>query len=155
MMNDDVGQQRLRAAEQQGSSTGEPPSVATSVEAAQDCPDEAMNQALAASSAREEAPFASSARNVRPRKADSGRMEDVVPSRKRGSEEMGPPDDPNLTPADESQMGISEMVVIYAGCVLTRKSMTCAHLFHGVNLIKAGNWTQGTRSLSAESEFYA
>ena len=24
---------------------------------------------------------------------------DVVPSRKRGSEEVGPPDDPNLTPA--------------------------------------------------------
>ena len=44
----------------------------------------------------------------------------------------------------------------YAGCVLTRKSTTCAHLFHGVNLIKAGSWTQGTRSLSvAESEFYA
>ena len=43
-----------------------------------------------------------------------------------------------------------------AGCVLTRKSTTCAHLFHGVNLIKAGSWTQGTRSLSvAESEFYA
>ena len=44
----------------------------------------------------------------------------------------------------------------YAGCVLTRTSTTCAHLFHGVNLIKAGSWTQGTRSLSvAESEFYA
>ena len=44
----------------------------------------------------------------------------------------------------------------YAGCVLTRKSTTCGHLFHGVNLIKAGSWTQGTRSLSvAESEFYA
>ena len=26
----------------------------------------------------------------------------------------------------------------YAGCVLTRKSTTCAHLFRGVNLIKAG-----------------
>ena len=43
-----------------------------------------------------------------------------------------------------------------AGCVLPRKSTTCAHLFHGVNLLKAGSWTQGTRSLSvAESEFYA
>ena len=42
----------------------------------------------------------------------------------------------------------------YAGCVLTRKSTTCAHLFHGVNLIKAGSWTQGPRSLSvAVSEF--
>ena len=33
-----------------------------------------------------------------------------------------------------------------AGCVLSRKSTTCAHLFHGVNLIKAGSGTQGTRS---------
>ena len=32
-----------------------------------------------------------------------------------------------------------------AGCVLTRKSMTCAHLFHGVNLLKARSWMQGTR----------
>ena len=70
-----------------------------------------MNQAPVASSARE-APVASCARNVRPRTAESGRMEDVVPSRKRGSKEVGPPDDPNLTPADESQMGISEMAVI-------------------------------------------
>ena len=36
MMNDDVGQQRLRAAEQRGSSAGEQPSVATRVEAAQE-----------------------------------------------------------------------------------------------------------------------
>ena len=44
----------------------------------------------------------------------------------------------------------------HAGCVLTRKSTTCAHLFHGVNLLKARSWTQGTRSLGvAESEFYA
>ena len=35
----------------------------------------------------------------------------------------------------------------YAGCVLTRKSTACAHLFYGVNLIKAGSWTEGTRSL--------
>ena len=40
--------------------------------------------------------------------------------------------------------------------MFTRKSTTCAHLFHGVNLINAGSWTQGTLSLSvAESEFYA
>ena len=31
----------------------------------------------------------------------------------------------------------------YAGCILTMKSTTCAHLFHGVNSVKA------------ESEFYA
>ena len=34
----------------------------------------------------------------------------------------------------------------YAGCVLTRKRTTCAHLFHGVNLLEAGRWTQGARS---------
>ena len=70
-----------------------------------------MNQAPVASGARE-ASVAGSARNVRARTAESGRMEDVVPSRKRGSEEMCPPDDPNLTPADDSQMGISEMAVV-------------------------------------------
>ena len=44
----------------------------------------------------------------------------------------------------------------YAGCVLTRMSTTGAHLFHRVNLIKAGSWTQGTRSSSVtESEFDA
>ena len=44
----------------------------------------------------------------------------------------------------------------YAGCVLIRKSTTCADLFHNVNLIKAGSWTQSTGSLSvAESMFYA
>ena len=44
----------------------------------------------------------------------------------------------------------------HAGCVLIRKNTTCAHLFHGVNLLKAGKWTRSTRSLSvAESEFYA
>ena len=43
-----------------------------------------------------------------------------------------------------------------AGCVLTRKTTTGAHLFHGVNLFCAGIWTQGTRSFSvAESEFHA
>ena len=36
----------------------------------------------------------------------------------------------------------------HAGCVLARKSTTGAHLVHGVNLLKAGSWTQGTRSLS-------
>ena len=39
------------------------------------------------------------------------------------------------------------------GGVLTRKS-TCVHCFRVVNLIKAGSWAQGTRSVSvAESEF--
>ena len=44
----------------------------------------------------------------------------------------------------------------HAGCVLSRKSTTRACLFHGVNLLRAGRWTQGTRSLSVtELEFYA
>ena len=123
MMNEDVGQQRLRAAEQRVSSAGEQPSVATRVEAAQ-----AMNQALAASSARE-APVASSARNVRPRTAESGRMEDAVSSRKQGSEEVGPPDDPNLTPADESQMGISEMAVVLMSLGVAPANFKVAELF--------------------------
>ena len=41
MMKGDVGQQRLRAAEQRGSSAGEQPSVTTRAEAAQEGPDEA------------------------------------------------------------------------------------------------------------------
>ena len=43
-----------------------------------------------------------------------------------------------------------------AGCGLTRQSTTGAHLLRCVNLLKAGSWTQGTRSSSvAESEVYA
>ena len=51
-MIDNVGQQRLHAAEQRVSATGEQPSVARRVEAAEEGPD-AQIQALAASSARE------------------------------------------------------------------------------------------------------
>ena len=53
-MNDIVCQQRLYATEQRVSSAGEQPSVATRVAAAQEGPDEAMRQALAASSAKVE-----------------------------------------------------------------------------------------------------
>ena len=52
-MNGNVGQQRLHATEQRVSSAGEQPSVAARVEAAQEGPDEAMKQVLAASSAKE------------------------------------------------------------------------------------------------------
>ena len=52
-MNDNVGQQRLHATEQRVSSAGGQPSVATRVATAQEGPDEAMRQALAASSAKE------------------------------------------------------------------------------------------------------
>ena len=76
-----------------------------------------------------EAPVASRARNVRPRTADSGRMEDVVPSRKRGSDEVGLPDDPNLTPANESQMGISEMAVILMSLGVALANFKVAELF--------------------------
>ena len=87
-----------------------------------------MNQAPAASSARE-ASVASSARNVRPRTAESGRMEDVVPSRKRRPEEVSSPDDPNLTLADESQMGISEMAVILMLLGVVLANFEVAELF--------------------------
>ena len=44
----------------------------------------------------------------------------------------------------------------YAGCVLTRKSTTGVHLSDGLNLLKAGSWTQGTGfKRVAESELYA
>ena len=44
----------------------------------------------------------------------------------------------------------------YAGCALTRKSTTCAHLSHAVNLLESRIWTQDTRSLSvSELEFHA
>ena len=121
MMNDEVGQQRLYAAEQRVSPAGEQQSVATRVEVAQEGQDEARSQAPAANSARE-ASAASGASNVKPRveasqedlTGVSSLMEDVFPSRKRGSEEMSPSDARNLTPADES-MGISEMAVILHG----------------------------------------
>ena len=41
-----------------------------------------------------------------------------------------------------------------SGNVFTRKSKTCAHCFHGVNLINAGSWTQGSSLSVVESEFY-
>ena len=49
----EVGQQRLHAREQRVSSAGGQPSVATRVAVTQEGPDEAMRQALAASSAKE------------------------------------------------------------------------------------------------------
>ena len=68
MMNDDVGQQRLHAAEPRVAPAGGQLAVATRVEAAQEGPDEEMTEALAASSVR----------NVRPRAAEtSSRLEDV------------------------------------------------------------------------------
>ena len=52
-MNGNVGQQSLHATEQRVSSARGQPSVATRVAAAQEGPDEALRQALAASSAKE------------------------------------------------------------------------------------------------------
>ena len=42
---------------------------------------------------------------------------------------MGPPDDPNLTPADESQMGISEMAVILMSLGVAPANFKVAELF--------------------------
>ena len=116
MMNDEVGQQRLHAA-QRVSPVRDQQSVTTRVEAAQEGPDEAMNQALASSSAR----------NVKPRvevsrEASTGvgsRVEDVLPSRRRGSEE---------TTADEL-MGISEMTVIFMSLGVAPANFKVAELF--------------------------
>ena len=44
----------------------------------------------------------------------------------------------------------------HAGCIRTRKSTTCVPLRHGVNVIKAGSWSQSAIALSrAESEYQA
>ena len=43
----------------------------------------------------------------------------------------------------------------HAGCQITRKSTTCTHLKHGVNVIKTTSSTQGILGLSSgESEFH-
>ena len=115
MMNDDVGQGRQENNRLWQRESKRP----------REGLDEAVNQASFASSAR----VASSARYVRPRTAESGRMEDVVPSRRRGSEEVGLLDDPNLTPADESQMGISEMAVIFMSPGVAPANFKVAELF--------------------------
>ena len=116
-MNDDAGQQRLHAAEHRVAPAGGQQAVATRVEAALEGPDEELT----------EAPAARSARNVRPRTAEtSSRMEDVLPSRKRGSEEVARP---RLTPADTPQMGISEMAVILTSLGMAPVNFQVAELF--------------------------
>ena len=102
----------------------------------QEGPDEAMIQAPASNSARE-ASAASNARNVKSRvevsREDSigvsSRTEDLVPSRKRGSEEVGPPDDPSLTEADESLMVISEKAVALVSLGVAPSNFKVAELF--------------------------
>ena len=56
----------------------------------------------------------------------SSRMGDELPSRKGGPE--GPPDDPNLTPANES-MGISEMAVVPMSLGVAPATFKVAELF--------------------------
>ena len=86
----------------------------------QEGPDEAMRQA----------PAASRARNVKPRVEVSGEDSTRVSSRMEdgGSEEMGPPDDPTLTPADEST-GISEMTVILMSLIVAPANFKVAEWF--------------------------
>ena len=101
-------------------------SVATGVEAAQQGPDEALRQALVASSAG----------NVKLRvdvfcedsTGASSRMEDVLSSKQRGSEEMCSPDDSNLTPNDES-MGVSEIAVTLLSLGVAPANFKVAELF--------------------------
>ena len=86
---DNVGQQRLYATEQRVSSAGEQPSVVTRVAAAQEGPDEAMRQTLAASSAKE-ASAASNAKVVldasSTTKASAASDADVVEKNQMGGE---------------------------------------------------------------------
>ena len=56
---------------------------------------------------------------------------------------MGLPDDPNLTPADESQMGISEMAVILMSLGVAPANFEVAELFwrnrfHGLRAQPSG-----------------
>ena len=78
-MNDSVDQQRLHATEQRISSAGEQPSLVTRVVAAQEGPEEAMRQALAASSAKE-------AYAVSTRKASAASDADMVEKNHMGGE---------------------------------------------------------------------
>ena len=64
-----------------------------------------------------------------PERQRAAEWRDVVPSRKRGSEEVGPPDDPNLTPADDSQMGIREMAVILMSLGVAQANFKVVELF--------------------------
>ena len=79
---------------------------AARVEVAQESRDEEMIEPSATSNAE----------NVKLRvevsREESTEVEDVSPSRKRGSEDAGVPEDPMLEHADGSEMCINEMVVI-------------------------------------------
>ena len=78
-----------------------------------------------------EALAASSARSVRPRSAEmSSRMEDVLLSRKRGSEEVGPPEDQGSSQL-RPQMGSSEMAVIFISLDVAPANVEVAELFCG------------------------
>ena len=98
--------------------TGGQQARATRVEVAQEGQDEET-----------EAPLASSAWSVRPRSAEmSVRMEDVLSSRKRGSEEVGLAEDPRHMPADES-MGISEVADIFMSLGVALANFKVAKMF--------------------------
>ena len=55
-------------------------------------------------------------------------MEDVLSSRKRGSEEAGLAEDPRRMPADES-MGISEMAVVFMSLGVALANFKVAKMF--------------------------
>ena len=56
-------------------------------------------------------------------------MEDVLPPRKRGSEDAGFPEDPTLRRADGSEIGISQMAVILTTLGVTPVISKVAELF--------------------------
>ena len=59
----------------------------------------------------------------------SSRSEGVSPSRKRGSEEGGLPEDAMLEHADSSEMCVSEMTVIHMSLAVTTANFKVAELF--------------------------
>ena len=84
MMHGDMGQQRLQAAEQRRVVTGTQTTDVPRVEVAQEGQDVDMTVTHAEGSAE----------SIGSQPAGtSSRMEDVLASRKRGTVEMGPPDD--------------------------------------------------------------
>ena len=86
-MNHNVGQQRLHATEQRVSSAGEQPSVATRVAAAQEGPDDAMRQVVAASSAKEASAVRNAKKVLGAIKASAAIDVDVVEKNHMGGEE--------------------------------------------------------------------
>ena len=117
--NDDVGQQRFRAADQGVAQAA----VAIELRWPKEGKDEEMTEALAAASAWERQ--TRDGRDGRDEQLNAGRFTVEIARTRRG----GPPDDPRLTPADESQVGINEMAVIFMSLGVAPANFKVADLF--------------------------